>query len=160
MNHDASPSTDQQPAAITFRTTILQTGKNTTGIEVPETVIAGLGASKRPLVRVTLNGYSYRSAVAVMGGKFMIGLSAEHRQAAGVAGGDQLDVTLELDLAPRAVEIPSDLASALDQAGVRAAFEQAAPSRRKEYLRQVAEAKAEDTRLRRIAKIVEALQAG
>jgi Bacteriocin-protection, YdeI or OmpD-Associated/Domain of unknown function (DUF1905) len=143
---------------ITFHTTILKTGKNTAGIEVPEEIIEKLGSGKRPLVRVTIKKYTYRSAVAVMGSKFMIALSAENRQAAGVQGGDKMEVTIELDLEPRTVEIPKDLKSALIGAGALEAFENSAPSMRKEYVRQVEEAKAQETRERRISKIVEKLK--
>ena len=142
---------------ISFRTNILKTGKNTTGIQVPEEIIEKLGSNKRPLVRVTINTYTYRSAVAVMDGKFMISLSAENRQAANVQVGDELDVTIELDMEPRVVETPDDLKVALLAAGVYEAFENSAPSMRKEYVRQVEEAKAQETRLRRITKIVEKL---
>lgn len=145
------------PNPVTFHTTIQQTGKNTTGIQVPEQMIETLNAGKRPLVRVTLNGYTYRGAIAVMGGEYWIALSAENRQAAGVQGGDALDVTLELDLAQRSVELPADLQAALDQAGLMPAFQGTAPSMQKEYVRQVTEAKAAETRARRIAKIVEKL---
>lgn len=143
---------------ITFHTTILQTGKNTTGIEVPEEIVEQLGSGKRPLVRVAIGEYTYRSAVASMDGKSMISLSAEHRTAAGVEGGDNVDVTVELDLEPRTVEVPDDLEAALTEAGVLEAFEKSAPSMRKEYVRQVVEAKAQTTRERRIAKIVEKLK--
>jgi hypothetical protein len=145
---------------ITFHTTILQTGKNTTGIQVPEEIIEKLGTSKRPLVRVTIKEHSYRSAVAVMGGKFMVGVSAENRQAAGVQGGEEVDVTIELDLEPRTVQLPDDLKAALAEASALKAFENAAPSIRKEYVRQVEEAKAQATRARRIGKIVEKLSGG
>jgi len=143
---------------VTFHTTILKNGKNAAGIEVPEEIMKKLGSGKRPLVRVTINKHTYRSAVAVMGGKFMIGVSAENRQAAGVEGGEEVDVTLALDLEPRTVEIPTDLKSALVEAGALAAFANAAPSMQKEYVRQVEEAKAQETRERRISKIVEKLK--
>jgi len=148
---------NEKSEAVTFHTTILQTGKNTAGIEVPDEVIERLGGGKRPLVRVTMKGYTYRSAVAVMDGKFMVGVSAENRQAAGVQGGDEVDVTLALDLEPRTVEIPDDLQAALNAAGAMAAFEKAAPSMQREYVRQVETAKAQETRERRIGKIVEKL---
>jgi hypothetical protein len=143
----------------TFHTTILQTGKNTAGIPVPEEIIAQLGGGKQPLVRVTLNGYTYRSAVAVMDGKYMISFSAEHRNAVGLQGGQPADVTLEPDLEPRTVEIPLDLKDALIQANALAAFEKSAPSMKKEYVRQAEEAKTQETRERRIAKILEKLSA-
>ncbi len=145
---------------ITFHTTILQTGKNTAGIQVPEEVIEKLGGGKRPLVRVTINQYTYRSAVAVMGGKYMISFNPDHRKASGVQGGDAADVTLELDLEPRTVEIPGDLKEALVKANALGAFEKSAPSMKKEYVRQVEEAKAQETRQRRIARIVEKLGTG
>jgi hypothetical protein len=147
-----------QPAgAVTFHTTILRTGPNTAGIEIPPQVIEQLGGGKRPLVRVTLKDYTYRSAVAVMGGKYMVGVTSENRRASGVQGGEEMDVTIALDLEPRTVEIPADLQTALQQAGALAAFQASAPSMRKEYVRQVLEAKAAETRQRRIAKIVEKL---
>jgi hypothetical protein len=146
----------QEAQPVTFQTTILQMGNNT-GIPVPEEVIEQLGAGKRPLVRVTLNDYTYRSSVAVMDGKYLISMSKAHREAAGVQGGEALDVTVELDLEPRTVELPEDLKSALVDAGALDAFEKAAPSMKKEYVRQVEEAKAQATRDRRIAKIVEKL---
>jgi hypothetical protein len=145
---------------ITFHTTILQTGKNTAGIQIPEEIIEQLGAGKQPLVRVTINKYTYRSAVAVMNGKYMISFNPEHRKAASVKGGDEIDVTLELDLEPRTVEVPKDLKAALTKANVLSTFEKTAPSMQKEYVRQVDEAKAQETRERRINKIVEKLSAG
>ena len=147
----------KEPERVIFHTTILKTGKNTTGIRVPEEVIEKLGAGKRPLVKVTVKDYTYRSAVAVMGGKYMIALSAAHRQAAGVQGGEEADITVELDLEPRTVELPDDLEAALKAAGALEAFGRSAPSMRKEYVRQVESAKAQETRERRIAKIVERL---
>ena len=160
MNKAVSQNDNKKSKSITFHTTILQTGKNTAGIQVPEEVIEKLGAGKRPLVRVTINKYTYRSAVAVMGGKYMISFNPEHRKASGVQGGDETDVTLELDLEPRIVEIPRDLKDALIKANALDAFERSAPSMKKEYVRQVEEAKAQETRERRINKIVEKLGAG
>ena len=93
MNKSVSNSDRKKSGSITFHTTILQTGKNTAGIQVPQEIIAKLGGGKRPLVRVTIKQYTYRSAVAVMDGKYMISFSSEHRKAAGVQGGDETDVT-------------------------------------------------------------------
>ena len=160
MNKTISENDGKNSKPITFHTAILQTGKNTAGIQVPEEVIEKLGAGKRPLVRVTINKYTYRSAVAVMDGKYMISFNSEHRKAAGVQGGDEADVTLELDLEPRTVEIPKDLKDALINAHALDAFEKSAPSVKKEYVRQVEEAKAQETRERRITKIVGKLSAG
>ena len=139
----------------TFRTTLQLHGKTATGIEIPPEIIASLGTSKKPAVLVTLNGYTYRNTVAVMGGVFMVGVNAEHREAAGVKAGDTLDITLELDTAPRTVELPDDLAAALAAvAGAQAAFDASSPSKRKEFVRQVEDAKTEETRVRRIATVV------
>ena len=159
MNKAISKNDSKKSKPTTFHTTILQTGKNTAGIQVPEQVMEKLGAGKRPLVLVTINKYTYRSAVAVMGGKYMISFNPQHRIAAGVQGGDEADVTLELDLEPRTVEIPKDLKDALIKASALDAFEKSAPSMKKEYVRQVEEAKAQETRARRITKIVEKLSA-
>src|SRR5688572_33488973 len=144
---------------ITFMTTlILADGKNATGISVPPDVVAALGKGKKPPVKVTVNGFTYRSTVAAYGDVFMLPLSQERRAAAGVNAGDEVEVTLELDLEPRTVEIPEDLAAALAaKAGATEAFDALAPSRRKEFVRQVESAKAEETRQRRIAGIVEKL---
>lgn len=138
-----------------FKTVLFGTVDGPTGIEVPPPAIAELGTSKKPAVKVTVNSYTYPSTVAVMGGKFMIPVSAAHRAASGLKAGDKIDVTLELEVAPRTVEIPADLLTALSRkAGVKAAFDALAPSKRKECVRQVVEAKAQETRERRIAKIV------
>jgi len=138
-----------------FKTIVAGKIGSPTGIEVPPTAIAALGSSKKPAVKVNLNGYTYQSTVGVMGGKFMIPLSSAHREASGLKAGDKIEVTLELDEAPRTVEVPADLLTALSKkASVKAAFDALAPSKRKECVRQVVEAKAQDTRERRIAKIV------
>lgn len=136
-----------------FHTT-LPTGTKV-GIEIPPEVIEALGAGKKPPVRVTLNGFTYRSTVAVMGGRFMVGVSAENRKGAGVAPGDAVDVDIELDTEPRVVVLPADLEAALGaKAGALAAYEAQPVSARKEVVRQVEEAKSQETRDRRIAAIV------
>jgi hypothetical protein len=142
---------------ITFTTTLLKDESlNATGIEVPAEVVAALGKGKKPPVVVTVNGFTYRSTVAVMGSAFMLPLSQERRSAAGVEAGDEIEVTLELDTEPRTVEVPDDLAAALaEKPGARAAFDALSYSARKEYVRQVESAKAAETRSRRIASIVE-----
>jgi hypothetical protein len=141
---------------VTFSTTILQAeGLNATGISVPPDAVAALGTGKKPPVKVTLNGYTYRSTVAAYGDVFMLPLSKEHRAAAGVQAGDQVEVTLELDAEPRTVDVPDDLAAALAaKPGARAAFDALSYTLRKEHVRQVETAKAQETRERRIAKIV------
>ena len=132
-----------------FETTMSQVGNNT-GIEVPPDVIEALGGGKRPPVVVVVNGYEYRNTVAVMGGRFMISFSSDKRAATGIAGGDPIVVDLELDTAPRTVEVPADLASALEATGARAAFDALSPSARKAHVTAVEGAKAAETRQRRI----------
>lgn len=143
----------------TFTTTItLDDQVNATGIPVPAAAIAALGGRKRPPVIVTMNGFTYRSTVAAYGDVYMLPLSQERRAAAGVAPGDVVEVTLELDTALRTVELPDDLAAALAaQPGARAAFDALSYTARKEHVRQVTEAKAQETRERRITKIVAGL---
>ena len=139
-----------------FKTTLVQAeGMNATGIIVPPEIVEKLGGGKRAPVRVTINGYTYRSTVFVMGGKFLVGVAAEHRVKAKVKGGDKIEVTLELDDAPRTVELPADLAAALKKAKARAAFDALSFTHRKEHVRAIEEAKAPETRARRIAKAVE-----
>ena len=138
-----------------FRTTLLQAeGMNAVGMVIPPEIVEGLGAGKKPPVKVTIRGYTYRNTVAVMGGKYMVGVAAEHREKAGVKGGDKVEVTLELDTAPREVEAPKDLAAALKKAGLTKDFAALAFTHRKEHVRAVEEAKAPETRLRRIEKAV------
>ena len=139
----------------TYTTTVLKDSeKNATGLQVPAEALAALGQGKKPKVKVSLNGYTYRTTVAVMGNVFMIPLSAENREAAAVQAGEMVDVTLELDTEPRTVDIPDDLAAALKERGAAAAFDVLSYSVRKEYVRQVESAKTQETRDRRIAGIV------
>jgi hypothetical protein len=144
-----------------FRATLETEGKTATGISVPPEVVEALGAGKRPRVTVTINGHSYRSSVAVLGGRYMLGVSAENRAAAGVAGGDQVDVELELDTAPREVVVPPDLATALAaEPAAQATFDGLSYSNRSWHVLQIEGAKSDETRQRRIARSIEALREG
>jgi Bacteriocin-protection, YdeI or OmpD-Associated/Domain of unknown function (DUF1905) len=155
-NRPAAAGTDVP--RVRFRTTILRAGKTATGIEVPADLVAVLGTTRRPPVRVTINGHTYRSTVAVMGGVFMVGISAENRQSAGVSGGDEVDVELELDTSPREVAVPADLAEALDgDPGARKRFDALSNSRQRAHAQAVEGAKTAQTRQRRIAKVISAL---
>ena len=139
----------------TFHTTLKKNDGTATGIEIPPEIIEALGAGKKPPVKITMNGKTYQSTVAVMGGLYMVGVSAENRALTGVAGGDEVDVTIELDSQPRTYEPPDDLAAAMAaKPGATEAFNASAPSKRKEFVRQVNDAKTPETRERRIAKIV------
>jgi len=142
-----------------FTTTVLQARGTATGPPVPPEVVEALGAGGRPAVVVTIDGgYTYRSTIGVMGGQSLVPLSAEHRLAAGIAAGDTVDVTLEVDTLPRTVDVPEDLAHAFEAAGVRAAFETLSNSRQRALVDPVVQAKAPEPRQRRIDKAVEALQ--
>ncbi len=144
-----------------FRTTIEQNGKTATGIRVPDEVVEALGSGKRPAVTVTINGYTYRNTIAVMGGVFMVGVSAEHRAGAGVAGGDEVDVDMALDTAPRQVTVPDDFAAALDaEPKARATFDGLSYSNRSWHVLQVTGARTDETRQRRIGKSVDMLREG
>jgi len=144
-----------------FHTTIEQNGKTATGIRVPDEVVEALGSGKRPAVTVTINGYTYRNTIAVMGGVFMVGVSAEHRAGAGVAGGDEVDVDIALDTAPREVTVPDDFAAALDaEPKARATFDGLSYSNRSWHVLQVTGARTDETRQRRIGKSVDMLREG
>jgi hypothetical protein len=144
-----------------FHTTILQTGKTATGIRIPDEIIDGLGAGKRPAVRVTIRGFTYRSTVAVMGGAYMVGVNADNRAGAGVAGGDEVDVDIELDTAPREVAVPADLAAALAAAPEASrTFDKLSNSNKGWHTSQIEGAKTDETRQRRIAKSIAALREG
>lgn len=136
-----------------FETAMRPFGNNI-GIEVPPEVIEALGGGERPAVAVEVNGYAYRSTVGVRAGKPVIPFSADKRAESGIAGGDALVVDIELDAAPRTVEVPSDLAHALAAAGVTGAFDALSPSARKAHVTAVGSAKAAETRARRIESIV------
>jgi uncharacterized protein YdeI (YjbR/CyaY-like superfamily) len=91
----------------------------------------------------------------------MLPVSAEHREAAGVAAGDEVDVDLELDTEPRVLEVPADLSAALDgDAGARRRFDGLSYSKKQRFVLPVEQAKTAETRQRRIAKAVEALREG
>ncbi|MCC7359725.1 MAG: DUF1905 domain-containing protein [Anaerolineales bacterium] len=144
-----------------FRTKLTLGGKTATGFEVPAEVVERLGRGKRPPVRVTINGYTYRNTVAVMGGVYMLGVSADHRQAAGIAAGDEIEVDLELDSAPREVTVPPDLAEALSRsAKAQRSFDGLSYSNRRRIVLSVEGAKTPETRQRRIAKAIDDLRAG
>jgi len=142
-----------------FHTTLLTTGKTSTGIEIPEEVITGLAGGKKPLVTVTINGYTYRTAVASRDDRYLVGVSAEVREAAHVAGGDEVNIEIELDTAPRVVTVPPKLAEALAvDPKVKAAFDSLSNSKKKLYTYPIEQAKTDETRNRNVQKALAALQ--
>ena len=143
-----------------FTATVLSAGKTATGVEVPAKVVEQLG-SKRPKVRATIKGYTYRSSVAPMSGTFMLGISAEVREKAGVVAGDRVDVELEPDTAPREVTVPADLAKAFkEEPAVERAFQGLSYSRKRWYVEGIEGAKKPETRQRRVEKAIEDLRKG
>ena len=120
----------------------------------------GEGAKRFPVV-ATVNGYTWRTSVMRMGGEFLLGMSKEVRQGAGAEAGDEVDVTIELDTAPREVEVPEALAAALAADPEAAAcFKAMAFTHRKEYACWIAEAKRAETRQRRVAQALEMIRSG
>ena len=142
-----------------FSTTMSQMGNNT-GIEVPPEVIDSLGGGKRPAVTVTVNGYTYRSTAAVMGGRHLIPFSSDKRADTGISGGDAIEVDIELDTEPRPVEVPDDLAAALAAVPTaKEAYDRLSPSAKKAHVTSVESAKTDETRQRRVEAAVAKLAA-
>jgi hypothetical protein len=144
-----------------FRATLESNGKTATGFRVPPEVVAALGPSRKPAVRVTIAGHTYRSTIATRSGVFLLGVSAENRQAAGVAAGDELDVELELDTEPREVTVPPDLMAAFAaDSEAKRFFDTLTHSQKQWYVLPIEQAKAAETRERRIAKAIDMLREG
>ncbi len=145
----------------TFRAVIQQTGKTACGIEVPEAVVTALGGSKRPAVTVRLNDYEYRSTVAPMNGGWWLGVNSEHREASGLRAGDEVQVTLALDTAPRELEIPAELAAALEADEVaRTFFEGLSYSNKRVFTLSVEGTNNPETKARRVEKAIALMRGG
>lgn len=150
-------ATTSNPKA-TFKTTLLQGAKTATGIKIPPEIIETLGTGKKPPIKVTINGFTYRSTVAVMGGNYMVGVSAENRAGAKVNGGDKIEVTIELDTEPRVLDLPIEFKKALDKnAKAKKAFESLSYSRKQVHVLPIAAAKTDETRQRNINKAIDIL---
>jgi hypothetical protein len=146
---------------VRFHSVVQLGGKTATGIPVPEEVVTSLGSSKRPPVRVTINGHTYRSTLASRGGQFMLPISAENRASAGVAAGDEVEVDIELDTAPREVTVPPDLAEALErEVDAKRYFEGLSYSQKQRHVLPIEQAKTAETRQRRIDKALSILREG
>lgn len=145
--------------AVTYSTVVIGEG-NHASLNIPDAVLAELGANRRAPLKVTINGYTYQSTATGVGGECRVVFPQRDRAAAGASAGETVSVTLELDSGHREVDMPDVLAQALDVAGLRHAFDALTYSKRKEFARQVAEAKAEETRVKRVAKVLEALKVG
>ncbi len=138
-----------------FKTTLLTAGKTATGICIPDEIVEALNAGKKPPIKITLNGYTYRGTVAVMGGKYMVGVNAGIREASGVKGGDTLNVEIELDSDERKVELPADFKKALDKnLDAKKSFLTLSYSKQKNHITLIEQAKTDETRQKRIDKSI------
>jgi hypothetical protein len=159
---DAGKMEDHQKEdSMKFRSVVRLGGKTATGIPVPEEVVEGLDRGKRPPVRATIGGHTYRTSIARVGGEFMLPLSADNREGAGVQAGDEVDVDVELDTEPREVTVPTDLAEALERdADLKHTFESLSRSKKRRLVDPIGQAKTHETRQRRIDKVIDALREG
>jgi len=146
---------------MNFRGELLATGATTTGFLVADDLVAALGGGGRPKVVVTVNGCTWRGSIARMGGDYWLGVSAERRAATGIAAGQVLDVEVVLDTEERRVEVPDDLAAALEaEPEAQRFFDGLSYSNKSWHVLQVAGAKTPETRARRIEKSVALLRSG
>jgi hypothetical protein len=146
---------------VRFTTTLQLEGKTATGFRVPAEVVEALGKGKRPPVLVTVGAHTYRSTVAAYGDLYMLPLSAENRQAAGVVAGDEIEVELVLDTAPREVSVPDDFAAALAaEPAAQRSFEALSYSEKRGFVQGIEGAKTTETRQRRITAAVARLREG
>lgn len=143
---------------MTFKTKLFLAGKTATGITVPDKVVDSLGKGKRPPVKVTINGFTYRSTVAPMKGEYMLPVRAEVRDAADISAGQTISVDVTLDTEPRVVDVPTDLGTALSKhKGAKQAFDKLSYTNQKEIVLGLEGAKTEVTRSRRLSKAIEKL---
>jgi len=146
--------------SLTLHTVLTATGGNTTGIEIPAEVVASFGRGRRVPVVVTIGDHAFRNTIAAYRDSYWLGVSAENRTRAGIAAGDAIDVTLEVDDAPRTVEPPAELADALaDDPAAAAAWDTLSYSHQRAHAEAIAEAKRPDTRARRVAAALKMLHA-
>ena len=146
---------------ITIRILIQGTGESAAGMHLPDDVVESLGKGRKPPVKATINGYTWRSTVAVMGGEYWLGASKEVRRNAGVEAGQEVDLTLELDTEERVLEVPADFAAALDaEPEARRFFDTLSYSNKRRFTYSIDDAKTPETRQRRIDKAVSQLREG
>jgi bifunctional DNA-binding transcriptional regulator/antitoxin component of YhaV-PrlF toxin-antitoxin module len=142
-----------------YETVVIGFG-NHASIEIPDKNLAEIGGNRRAPLKITINGYTYQSTATGVDGKCMVVFPTRDREASGAAAGDRVMVTLELDEGYRHVDVPAALDEALKANGLGRMFHDLTYSKRKEFARQVDEAKADETRERRIQKVIAALKAG
>jgi Bacteriocin-protection, YdeI or OmpD-Associated/Domain of unknown function (DUF1905) len=155
LSIDAALERGARLGAVRFITRIELGGKTATGFGVPDEIVGGLASGKRPPVTVTIGGHTYRSTIAVMGGRYMLPLNAENREAAGVVAGDEVEVDVELDTEPRVLEVPDDLTAAIAaDSDAQTFWDSLSYSRQRRVVLSVTGTKSAETRARRIAKSV------
>jgi len=140
-----------------FRALIVAADRGGAYVVVPAAVVDALGGGGRIPVRATFDGVEYRGSIASMGGEKVLGVLKAIREELRKSPGDEVVVTLVRDDTPRTVAVPDDLATALDAAGRRAAFEGLSYSHRREHVEWIEDAKRPDTRARRITETVDRL---
>jgi hypothetical protein len=145
----------------TFRATIISTGKATCGIRVPDEIVEALGGGGHPKVVATMDAFTYRTSIARMGGEYWFGVTAANREASGLRAGDEVQVTLELDTAPREVDVPPELAAALvEDAVAKAFFDGLSYSNKRVFTESVAGTSNPETKARRVAKSIGLMREG
>ena len=136
-------------------------GRTATGVQVPLEVVEALGGGKHPPVRVTINGFAYRSSIAFYGGQIVLGISAENRSATGVKPGDEIEVDVELDTEVRVVTVPDDFGRSLDaDPAARKFFDRLSYSNKRRFVIPIDDARSPETRQRRIEKTVAQMREG
>lgn len=142
--------------SVTYKTKVIGY-QNHASIAIPDEILEKLGANRRAPLKVTINGYTYQSTATAVNGECRVVFPQKDRDAAGAKADDIVSVTLELDSGIRAVDVPKELEQALKKAKLQKSFDALTYSKRKEFARQVSEAKAEETKLKRIEKIIQEL---
>ncbi|GIO16034.1 hypothetical protein J19TS2_55890 [Cohnella xylanilytica] len=144
-----------------FKATLELSKRTATGIHVPDEIVEALGGGKKPAVKATIGSYTYRTSIGSMGGKFMLPVSKENREGAGIQAGDEIEVELELDAEPRELIVPEDFEEALNRhEEARRFFEGLSYSNKRRFVLNIEGAKSAETRQRRIEKSVELLREG
>lgn len=137
----------------TYQTIVIGFG-NHASIEIPEKNLREIGGNRRAPLKVTINGYTYQSTATGVDDKCMVVFPMRDREASGAATGDRITVTLELDSGYREIEVSAALSDALDINGLSKVFHELTYSKRKEFARQVSDAKSDETRARRIRNVI------
>lgn len=141
---------------VSYQTVVVGNGPHAS-LHIPDEVLVELGANRRAALRVTVNGHTYQSTATGVNGECHVVFPRANRDLAGAEAGEQVLVHLELEVGRREVEVPEELKAALVGAGFLEVFEAQSYSKRKEFARQVAEAKALATKQSRIEKIISQL---